>query len=63
LPRRSKHWASRSASALVLSPRTVEMHVANILATLDSRSRAEAARRATELGLLDEAGQETTRRR
>jgi DNA-binding NarL/FixJ family response regulator len=42
------------ARALVLSPRTVEMHVANILATLDSRSRAEAVRRATELGLLQE---------
>ena len=41
------------AHALVLSPRTVEMHVANILATLDSRSRAEAVRRATELGLLE----------
>jgi DNA-binding NarL/FixJ family response regulator len=40
------------ARALVLSPRTVEMHVANILATLDSRSRADAVRRATELGLL-----------
>jgi DNA-binding NarL/FixJ family response regulator len=40
------------AHALVLSPRTVEMHVANILATLDSRSRAEAVRRASELGLL-----------
>jgi ATP/maltotriose-dependent transcriptional regulator MalT len=41
------------ARTLVLSPRTVEMHVANILATLDSRSRAEAVRRATELGLLE----------
>jgi DNA-binding NarL/FixJ family response regulator len=41
------------ARALVLSPRTVEMHVANILAALDSRSRAEAVRRATELGLLE----------
>jgi DNA-binding NarL/FixJ family response regulator len=40
------------ARALVLSPRTVEMHVANILAALDSRSRAEAVRRATELGLI-----------
>ena len=40
------------AAALVLSPRTVEMHVSNILATLDSRSRAEAVRRAAELGLL-----------
>jgi DNA-binding NarL/FixJ family response regulator len=42
------------ARTLVLSPRTVEMHVANILAILDSRSRAEAVRRAAELGLLDE---------
>ena len=41
------------ARALVLSPRTVEMHVANILATLDSRSRAEAVRRAAEMGLLE----------
>ncbi len=41
------------ARALVLSPRTVEMHVGNILATLDSRSRAEAVRRAAELGLLE----------
>jgi DNA-binding CsgD family transcriptional regulator len=44
------------ARSLVLSPRTVEMHVANILATLDSRSRADAVRRATELGLLDTYG-------
>jgi DNA-binding NarL/FixJ family response regulator len=29
------------------------MHVGNILAALDSRSRAEAARRAAELGLLE----------
>ncbi len=41
------------ARQLVLSPRTVEMHVGNILATLDSRSRAEAVRRAAELGLLE----------
>ena len=40
------------AEALVLSPRTVEMHVSNILATLDSRSRADAVRRAAELRLL-----------
>lgn len=40
------------AHALVLSPRTVEMHVGNILAALDSRSRAEAVRRAAELGLI-----------
>jgi ATP/maltotriose-dependent transcriptional regulator MalT len=44
------------ARALVLSPRTVEMHIANILATLDSRSRAEAVRRATERGLLEAYG-------
>jgi DNA-binding NarL/FixJ family response regulator len=44
------------ARALVLSPRTVEMHIANILAALDSRSRAEAVRRATEHGLLDGYG-------
>jgi ATP/maltotriose-dependent transcriptional regulator MalT len=41
------------ARQLVLSPRTVEMHVGNILAALDSRSRAEAVRRAAELGLLE----------
>lgn len=41
------------AHALVLSPRTVEMHVTNMLATLDSRSRADAVRRAIELGLLE----------
>lgn len=40
------------ARTLVLSARTVESHVANLLATLDSRSRAEAVRRATELGIL-----------
>ncbi|MEO7910008.1 MAG: AAA family ATPase [Roseiflexaceae bacterium] len=44
------------ARTLVLSPRTVEMHVTNILAILDSRSRAEAVRRAAELGLLEEYG-------
>jgi DNA-binding NarL/FixJ family response regulator len=44
------------ARALVLSPRTVEMQIANILATLDSRSRAEAVRRATERGLLEAYG-------
>lgn len=40
------------ARELFLSPRTVEMHVGNILAALDSRSRAQAVRRAAELGLL-----------
>jgi DNA-binding CsgD family transcriptional regulator len=29
------------------------MHVGNILAALDSRSRAEAVRRAADLGLLE----------
>jgi DNA-binding NarL/FixJ family response regulator len=41
------------ARQLVLSPRTVEMHVGNMLAALDSRSRAEAVRRAAEMGLLE----------
>jgi DNA-binding CsgD family transcriptional regulator len=40
------------ARALRLSPRTVEMHVAHALAALDCRSRAEAVRKAGELGVL-----------
>jgi len=40
------------ARALRLSPRTVEMHVARALATLDCRTRAAAVRRAGELGVL-----------
>jgi ATP/maltotriose-dependent transcriptional regulator MalT len=43
------------AQELFLSPRTVDMHVQNILLKLDSRSRADAARRATELGLLGDS--------
>jgi DNA-binding CsgD family transcriptional regulator len=39
------------AGDLVLSPRTVDMHVRNILRKLDCRSRVEAAVRAGELGL------------
>jgi DNA-binding NarL/FixJ family response regulator len=39
------------AGELVLSPRTVDMHVRNLLRKLDCRSRIEAARRAGELGL------------
>jgi DNA-binding NarL/FixJ family response regulator len=40
------------AAELFLSPRTVDMHVRNVLRKLDSRSRVDAARRAGELGLL-----------
>jgi DNA-binding NarL/FixJ family response regulator len=40
------------ARELFLSPRTVEMHVSSILMKLNGRSRADAARRAGELGLL-----------
>ena len=43
------------AGELYLSPRTVDMHVRNILRKLDSRSRADAVRRAGELGLLGQA--------
>jgi DNA-binding NarL/FixJ family response regulator len=41
------------AQVLVLSPRTIEMHVANCLGKLGCRSRAHAVRRAVELNLLD----------
>jgi DNA-binding NarL/FixJ family response regulator len=40
------------ASDLYLSPRTVEMHVHNVLVKLDCRSRVDITRRAGELGLL-----------
>jgi DNA-binding NarL/FixJ family response regulator len=40
------------AGELVLSTRTIDMHVRNILAKLGCRSRTEATTRATELGLL-----------
>lgn len=41
------------AQELFLSPRTVDMHVRNILRKLDCRSRVEAAHRAGELELLE----------
>ncbi|MFN0070438.1 MAG: helix-turn-helix transcriptional regulator [Chloroflexota bacterium] len=40
------------ATALFLSPRTVEMYVSNILGKLNCSTRAEATHRAHELGLL-----------
>ena len=40
------------ATELFLSPRTVDMHIRNILRKLDCRSRVEAAHRAGELDLL-----------
>ena len=40
------------AQELFLSPRTVDMHVRNVLRKLDCHSRVEAAHRAHELGLL-----------
>jgi DNA-binding CsgD family transcriptional regulator len=46
------HTNREIARELFLSPRTVEMHVGSILAKLDCRSRADAVRRASELGLL-----------
>lgn len=41
------------ADELVLSPRTVDMHVSNILSRMDCRSRTEAVKKAAQLGLLD----------
>jgi DNA-binding NarL/FixJ family response regulator len=41
------------AQELFISPRTVDMHVRNLLAKLDCRSRVEASHRAGELGMLD----------
>ena len=46
------HTNREIARQLFLSPRTVEMHVGSILVKLDCRSRADAARKASELGLL-----------
>lgn len=44
--------AKQIARTLDLSPRTVEMHVAKVLATLHCSSRAEAVHKANEAGLL-----------
>jgi hypothetical protein len=46
------HTNREIARDLFLSPRTIDMHVGSILLKLDCRSRADAARRASELGLL-----------
>jgi DNA-binding CsgD family transcriptional regulator len=41
------------ARELFLSPRTIDMHVRNVLAKLDCRSRTEATSKANALGLLE----------
>ena len=41
------------AGELFLSPRTIDMHVRNILSKLDCRSRVEASTKAGRLGLLE----------
>ncbi len=41
------------AARFSLSPRTVEMHVANMLQRLHCRTRAQATRKAAELGIVD----------
>ena len=45
------------ADELFLSPRTVDMHVRNILSKLDCRSRVEASAKAGELGILTPASE------
>jgi DNA-binding NarL/FixJ family response regulator len=51
------HTNREVARELFLSTRTVDMHVRNILTKLGARSRTEATRRASELGLLEPASQ------
>ena len=46
------HTNAQIASELVLSVRTVDCHVAALLAKLGARDRRDAAARAAELGLL-----------
>ena len=41
------------ADKLFLSPRTVEMHVANLLDRLDCHTRTEAVTKAASLGLIE----------
>ncbi|HET6815552.1 MAG TPA: AAA family ATPase [Actinomycetota bacterium] len=50
------HTNREIARELFLSPRTVEMRVGSVPVKLDCRSRADAARRASELGLLTGVG-------
>lgn len=51
-------WTSREiGQQLYLSPHTVEKHIQSILAKLDCRTRVEAIRKATELGVLDLAAE------
>jgi DNA-binding CsgD family transcriptional regulator len=46
------HTSKTIAETLVLSPRTVEMYVGNVLSKLNCSTRAEAAARALEIGLV-----------
>jgi DNA-binding CsgD family transcriptional regulator len=50
------HTSREIGQKLFLSTRTVDMHVANSLGKLGTRSRAEAVRRAAELQLLESQG-------